>query len=102
MSKVKNRRKYLRYISKGTVTYKRSIHKNKSIFKEVTGRGQLQNLSKGGICLITKQRLAPKQLVSVAIPLTRQNLTVPTLGYIQWTKPLRGQARYAAGLSFLI
>ena len=102
MEKVNNRRKHTRYPWKGMVTYRRSIQQKGLTFKEVSGRGQLQDVSNGGICLITKQRLAPNQLLSLTVPLSYPDPAIPTLAYVRWTRPLRGQARYTAGLSFLI
>ena len=75
---------------------------NRGLLKEVTGQGQLQNLSGGGLCLLTEQRLAPKQLLTIRVPTSYPKTSIPTLAYTQWTRSVRGTARYAAGLSFLV
>jgi hypothetical protein len=102
MKKVKNQRKYLRHPWEGTVTYRWSVPRQPRQVREFSGQGQLQNMSGGGLCLMTEERLAPKQLLSVSVPLQSQDLAIPTLAYVQWTRPVRGTGRYAAGLSFLI
>ena len=102
MRKVKNQRKYVRHPLQGTVTYRWSVPRQSSVLKEFSGQGELQNASDGGLCLFTEERLAPKQLLSISVPLLTRELSIPTLAYVQWTRPVRGTGRYAAGLSFLV
>jgi hypothetical protein len=102
MRKVKNRRRQIRHPWEGTVTYRRSIPARGQALKAMSGQGQLHNVSEGGLCLVTEERLAPKQLLAITMPLRPNDLTIPTLVYVQWTRPVRGTGRYAAGLSFII
>jgi hypothetical protein len=99
---VKNRRTQARYPWKGEVTYRRSIPSRGQVLRSISGQGQLHNVSEGGFCLVTDERLAPKQLLAIALPLTPPEISVPTLAYVQWTRPMRGTGRYAAGLSFVV
>jgi PilZ domain len=70
--------------------------------KEMNGKGQLKNLSRGGLCLLTDQRLTPKECLTLTIPLSRSTLAIPTFAYVRWTRPVRRTARYASGLWFLV
>jgi len=102
MRKVKNRRTETRYPWQGEVTYRRSIPSRGQTLKTISGQGQLHNVSEGGVCLVTTERLAPKQLLAIQLPLSQPEISVPTLAYVQWTRPMRGTGRYAAGLSFVV
>lgn len=104
MRKVKNRRRQLRHPWGGdhTVIYRRSIPTRGVGLKSINGQGQLRDISGGGLCLVTEERLAPKQLLAISFPLQIQDLTIPTLAYVQWTRPVRGTGQYAAGLSFIV
>jgi hypothetical protein len=102
MRKVKNRRRQIRYPWEGTVTYRRSIPLRRQAVKTINGQGQLHNVSGGGLCLVTDERLAPKQLLAITVPLPPTDIAIPTLAYVQWTRPLRGTGRYSAGLSFVV
>ncbi|HTP42644.1 MAG TPA: PilZ domain-containing protein [Nitrospiria bacterium] len=102
MRNVKNRRMQTRYPWQGEVAYRRSVPSRGQTLRTISGQGQLHNVSEGGICLLTDERLAPKQLLSIALPLSQPEVSVPTLAYVQWTRPMRGTGRYAAGLSFVV
>lgn len=102
MKKVKNRRKQDRVTWEGTVSFHRSVLHRRNQLRSITGEGQLQNLSGSGICLVTDERLSPKQFLTITVPIQNPGLSIPTLAYVQWTRPLRGRGQYAAGLSFLV
>ncbi|MEW6325393.1 MAG: PilZ domain-containing protein [Nitrospirota bacterium] len=104
MRKVKNRRKQLRHLwaGDGAVTYRRSIPTRGLGLKSLSGHGRLRDVSGGGLCLITDERLAPKQLLAISFPLPVAELAIPTLAYVQWTRPVRGTGQYAAGLAFVV
>ena len=84
------------------VTYRRSVPHRGTTLREIHGEGKLTNLSSGGLCLVTELRLAPKQLLSLTVPMRSSTLVIPTLVYVQWTRPIRGTGRYAAGVSFMV
>ncbi len=73
-----------------------------SALKEAGGQGQLQNVSNGGLLILTEKRLAPKQFLTITVPFLNNDIEVPTVAYVQWTRSVRGTGRYAAGLSFLL
>jgi hypothetical protein len=102
MKKVKNRRRHVRLLGDGTVTYRWSVLQRGDTLKAMGGQGRLHDMSGGGLCLVTEERLAPKQLLTITVPLPQPELSIPTLAYVQWTRPLRGTGRYAAGLSFIV
>jgi PilZ domain len=101
MTKVKNKRKHTRYAWQGIVTYRRSSPNRAIPLKEISGKGQLQNVSRGGLGLLTHQRLTPKEFLMIRFPLVRPELAIPSLAYVRWSRPVRGTGRYAAGLRFL-
>ena len=101
MRKLKNRREHTRIPWEGTVTYRRSVPHRGSMLRTFKGDGEIRDISGKGLCLLTDERLAPKQFLSITVPVKVSGLTIPTLAYVQWTRPVRGTARYAAGLSFL-
>lgn len=101
MRKIKNRREDSRIPWEGTVTYRRSVPHRGTTLRAFNGHGEIRNISGKGLCLLTDERLAPKQFLSISVPVKHEELTIPTLAYVQWTRPVRGTARYAAGLSFL-
>lgn len=96
------KRKHIRYPWQGVVTYRRSTPNQGLTLKEMSSHGQLQNVSRGGLCLLTNQRLNPREFLTITVPLPQPNLAIPTLAYVQWTHPVQGTARYAVGLSFLV
>jgi len=102
MRKVKNRRKHARLPGTGTVTYRCSVPRRGDRLITMSGQGRLQNMSGGGLRLLTEARLAPKQLLAITVPMPQQEISIPTLAYVQWTRPVRGTGHYAAGLSFLV
>ena len=102
MKKVKERRFHTRYPEKGVVTYHRFIPQKRLPLKEQSSQGELKNVSRGGLLIVTEERLAPKQFLTLTVPLRFPGSAIPTMAYVQWTRPVRGTGRYAAGLSFLI
>ena len=101
MRKVKDRRQYDRIPAEGKVGYARSVPQRRQGLKKIQGEGQLKDLSNGGFCLLTQERLSPNQFIKVTVPAQLPGLSIPTLAYVMWTRPVRGKGHYAAGLSFL-
>jgi hypothetical protein len=101
--KIENRRKAPRHPWKGSAAYWWSApYFHKRLLKAHRGEGELRDLSGGGLSLLTDQRLAPRQLITITVPLSQPSLRIPTLAYVQWSRPLRGTGRYAAGVSFVV
>jgi len=73
--------------------------------------GDTQNLSNGGLCLITDRALKASQIIRLKLPMPNISVTMPTLAEVRWVKresikPLTsaqsgGSRRYIAGLRFL-
>ena len=73
--------------------------------------GDTQNLSEGGLCLITDRALKESQIIRIKLPIPNVCATMPTLAEVRWVKresiqPLPsaqsgGNHRYIAGLRFL-
>jgi hypothetical protein len=102
MPKTKNRRRHLRHVWRGVATYRGSLPVQGNRFEEISGEGDLTNLSEGGLGMLTDERLTQRQFLAITIPLSRHRLSVPTLAYVQWSRPVQGEDRYISGLSFLV
>ena len=80
--------------------------------REKNADGDTQNLSEGGLCLITDRALKESQIIKLKLPMPNISVTMPTLAEVRWVKkesakPLSsaqsgGSQRYIAGLRFLI
>lgn len=96
------RRQFPRMAWDGTATYHWSTPalrpKRLRVF---SGRGEIRNLSPQGLCLFSDQRLPPKQMLTITVPMREEGPAIPMLAYVHWSKPMRGTGRYAMGLSFL-
>jgi hypothetical protein len=86
----------------GTVTYGGAVPINRGVLRVRRGQGEILNISEGGLCVLTDKRLAPKMLLAVRVALEGQELSIPTLAYVRWSKPVRGTGHYAAGLMFMV
>ncbi|MGA8216585.1 MAG: PilZ domain-containing protein [Candidatus Sulfotelmatobacter sp.] len=65
--------------------------------------GRVQNLSKGGLCLISPQPLARSCLVRCEIGVSEIPVSIPTLMQVRWTRKQNLQAdTYLTGLQFLL
>lgn len=65
--------------------------------------GRVQNVSKGGVCLISPQPLARSCVVRCEIGVSETPVSIPTLMQVRWTRRQNLQAdTYLAGLQFLL
>ena len=48
--------------------------------------GSTQNVSEGGLCLITKQALEEAQIIKIKLPIPNVDATTPTLAEVRWVK----------------
>ncbi|MFZ0864923.1 MAG: PilZ domain-containing protein [Candidatus Sulfotelmatobacter sp.] len=65
--------------------------------------GRVQNVSKGGLCLIGPQPLARSCLVRCEIGVPELPVSIPTLMQVRWTRKQSLQAdTYLTGLQFLL
>jgi hypothetical protein len=65
--------------------------------------GRVQNVSKGGLCLISPQPIAQSCLVHCEIGISETPVSIPTLMQVRWTRKQNLQAdTYLTGLQFLL
>ena len=63
----------------------------------------MQNLSRGGLCLVSPQAMVRACLVRCEISVSEIPVTIPTLMQVRWTRKQSLQAdTYLAGLQFLL
>jgi hypothetical protein len=69
--------------------------------KSVVGR--VQNVSKGGLCLVSPRPMARSCLVRCEIRVSEIPVSIPTLMQVRWTRRKSRQAdTYLIGLQFLL
>jgi hypothetical protein len=65
--------------------------------------GRVQNVSKGGLCLVSPQPMARSGLVRCEIGVLEIPISIPTLMQIRWTRKQSLQTEtYVTGLQFLL
>ncbi len=65
--------------------------------------GRIQNISQGGVCLITSRPIEKSAVVRCEITLGEAPLKVSTLMQVRWTKKQKLQPEcYLSGLEFLL
>jgi hypothetical protein len=64
--------------------------------------GRIENISQGGLCLLSKRSIPQSSLVrcEIAVPGTR--VAVPTLTQVRWTRRASPNHGYKIGLQFLL
>jgi hypothetical protein len=64
--------------------------------------GRAQNISKGGICFLSKQPVSRSSLLRCEMCAVDAPVPIPTLFFVRWTKRpnVRGKS-YLSGLQFL-
>jgi c-di-GMP-binding flagellar brake protein YcgR len=64
--------------------------------------GQIQNVSEGGLCMVTDGALKHTQVVEIGLPLAVEQVTTRTIVEVCWVRRELGQSNYKAGLRFLL
>lgn len=65
-------------------------------------KGNVQNISKGGICIVSNNLSAPDSIAMLNLTLKDTNIKVPTIAEIKWSKPVKDKKeKYKIGLQFL-
>lgn len=65
--------------------------------------GRLQNISPGGICILTERPIAPGSIVYCELSMTDLPVAIPTLFQMCWTsKQNTHGVHYLTGLRFLL
>jgi c-di-GMP-binding flagellar brake protein YcgR len=70
--------------------------------KKTAIRGRLQNVSQGGVCLLSNQSIPTSSLVRCEIVVPRTRAAIPTLMRVRWAQKSSTNARYKIGLQFLM
>lgn len=65
-------------------------------------RGRIQNISRGGLCLLTHQGMKVSRLCLCEIRFPKIPVSIPTLLQVRWTQKSAKGASYRAGLQFLL
>jgi PilZ domain len=65
-------------------------------------RGQIQNISAGGLRMITNQAIKKFALIRGEVSLHNLPVGVPSIMEVRWTRRLAGGARYELGLRFVL
>jgi hypothetical protein len=61
-----------------------------------------QNLSNGGICLVTQEPLKPLEVIQVKLSFSQFNITIPTIAEVVWASGRSGNGLYRIGLRYLL
>lgn len=65
-------------------------------------KGNVQNISKGGICIVSSNLSAPNSIAMLNLTLKDTNIKVPTIAEIRWSRPVKDKKeKYKIGLQFL-
>lgn len=62
----------------------------------------IKNISEGGVCLMTRERLETAQIVKISLPVPHVKMSTPTLAEVRWVRKDPGKRLYRAGLRFLL
>src|ERR1700720_3928880 len=61
-------------------------------------RGQIENISRGGICLLSSGPIPAASLVRCEIELSHASVAIPTLMLVRWAQRTSTNGRYRIGL----
>jgi hypothetical protein len=75
-----------------------SAPKSQGIRKEA----EAQNLSNGGICLLTIEALKTSEVLQLNLFVSRFGISIPTVAEVVWTSRRSGKGPYRAGLRYLL
>ncbi|MGB3941869.1 MAG: PilZ domain-containing protein [Candidatus Manganitrophaceae bacterium] len=78
--------------------YGATLPSNGSSRSPIVGQGE--NISQGGICLVTKVRLEVSQFLRMTLRLKTVPVDIPTLVEVRWIKPL-SSSLFKIGARFL-
>ncbi len=95
----KERRRTERYGLRTIIRYESSTGLRS---QENMDTGKTVNISTGGFCLRTNKPMVPFQIVRVRIPVSRVNVSSPTLAEVCWVEGMKSQKEFSVGLRFLI
>jgi len=84
------------------VTYEVSVNRIRDGASTTLLEGQIQNVSEGGLCMVTEKALSHTQLVEIGLPLPVPQLATRTIVEVCWVRRESGQDSYTTGLRFLL
>jgi hypothetical protein len=67
-----------------------------------TFRGQIENIGKGGIGLVSKRSITPSSVVRCEIAASGTDVCIPTLTQVRWSRRISRSDGYKIGLQFLL
>jgi hypothetical protein len=97
----RDHRQYPRYPELVTVRARelQPLKSGISLGKPVVGR--VQNVSQGGLCLMSRQPLVRSSVIRCDIGVSEIPVGIPTLMQVRWTQKLQSDS-YVTGLQFLL
>jgi len=103
LSSEKDRRRFKRFPQSVEVILRPLPQLGHSETKAKPIPGRLQNMSQGGICLLTSRAIKKSAVVRCEIALNDAPIKLPTLMHVCWTKKqVLQEESYLSGLEFLI
>jgi PilZ domain len=78
--------RYPRYPFSQTVTFEVSTPLALQKMDQKEMEGSTQNVSEGGLCLVTERALEESQIIKIKIPVLEGAAAIPTLAKVQWVK----------------
>jgi hypothetical protein len=83
---MEGRRLHERYHLSQKVTYELSAPLTLKEPRSEEAEGDAQNVSEGGLCLITNRFLEQSQIIKIKLPIPDVVATTPTLAEVRWVK----------------
>ena len=77
-------------------------HKTRHLLTGQRYLGSLVNISNGGACFRTRQRLQEKTILRIRIPVNKTFVRIPTLMEVRWVMKQPRSLGYRTGLRFII
>ena len=83
---VEGKRLHVRYPLSQTVAFEPSAPLTLKEPHPEEAAGDTQNVSEGGLCLLTEQSLEESQIIKIKLPIPNVVATTPTLAEVRWVK----------------
>ena len=64
--------------------------------------GRVENISKNGLCVLSKRSMLPSSLVRCEIAVSGTRATIPTLMQVRWVRRNSTNNGYEIGMQFLL
>ncbi len=98
----RERRQDLRFAQPGDLSASQLSSLGPTMAHKKTVRGQIKDVSAGGICMLTDQLLTESNLFQCDITFTKLSAAIPALMEIQWIAKGDEEFKYAVGLRYLL